>query len=141
MINSNGTEIDTEWRKEYEVNVDRCKDETFTLVYHFASTDNSEGEKLEKVIDVPWDPEKCSESNEGETEIILAVASGLVLTSILITIGIICYMKRAKTVSKVNVDTNSNPVYGTYSRGWNEDGDYGDGDVIEMTDNNPVYGN
>ena len=50
-------------------------------------------------------------------------------------------MRKAKAVSKVKVDTDSNPVYGTYSRGWEEDRVYGDGDVVEMTDNNPVYGN
>ena len=53
MINSNGTEIDAAWRKEYEVAVDRCKNETFTLVYNFTSTNNSAGEKLEKVVEVP----------------------------------------------------------------------------------------
>ena len=63
------------------------------------------------------------------------------MTSILVTISIICYMRRAKAVSKVNVDTDSNPVYRTYSRGWEEDGVYGDGDVVELTDNSPVYGN
>ena len=93
---------------------------------------------MEKVIGVPWDPEQCLESNEIETEKILAsaVATGLVLTSILATIGIVCNMRRAKAVSKVNVDTDTNPVYGTYSRGWEEDGD-----VVELTDNNPVYNN
>ena len=39
----------------------------------------------------------------------------------------------------MNVGTDRNPVYGTYSRGWEEDGEYGDGDVVEITDNNPVY--
>ena len=47
------TVFDTAWRKEYEVTVDRCKNETFTHVYTFKSTDNSEEETLKKVIDVP----------------------------------------------------------------------------------------
>ena len=97
---------------------------------------------MEKVVEVPWDPEICSESNEKETEIIIlasAIASGLLLTSILVTIGIVCYKRRGKAQGVV--DTDRNPVYGTYSRGWEDDGEYGDGDVVELTDNNPVYGN
>ena len=141
LINSNGTEIDNAWRKEYEVTVDRCNNETFMLIYTFTSARNSEYEKLEKVIDVPWDPEICFESNK-ENQIILAsaVASALVFTIILVTIGIVSFKRAAAVKSNVNVDTDRNPVYGTYSRGWEDDGDYGDGDVVELKDNNPVYG-
>jgi hypothetical protein len=38
-----------------------------------------------------------------------------------------------------NIDAE-NPLYGTYSRGWDGEGDYGDGDRVEITDNNPYYG-
>ena len=92
------------------------------------------------MVEVPRDPEKCLESKE-ENSIILgsAVASGLVL----IILGIVCYKRRANAqgVAKVNLDTDRNPVYGTYSKGWEDDGEYGDGDVVELTDNNPMYGN
>ena len=53
LISSNGTEIDDAWKKEYELAVDKCKNETFTFVDNFASTDNSEAEKLEKMVEVP----------------------------------------------------------------------------------------
>jgi hypothetical protein len=43
-----------------------------------------------------------------------------------------------------NKDTDDldreNPLYGTYSRGPDGEGDYGDGDTMEMRDNNPYYG-
>ena len=52
LINSNGTEIDTLWKKEYEVPVDRCRNETFIFIYTFISSKNSEEKKLEKVIEV-----------------------------------------------------------------------------------------
>ena len=32
-----------------------------------------------------------------------------------------------------------NPVYGTYSRGSMDEGEYGDGDVVEAKDYNPYY--
>ena len=69
-----------------------------------------------------------------------SISSGLVFTTILVVIGIVCYKQTAAVKSKVNVDTDRNSVYGTYSRGWEDDGEYGDGDVVELTDNNPVYG-
>ena len=50
---------------------------------------------------------------------------------------------RRKKTQKSNEDTfrtDENHVYGTYSRGSVEDGQYGDGDVVEFTDNNETYG-
>ena len=114
-----------------------CKNETFTLVYNFASTDNSEGEKLEKVVEVPWDPERCLETGD-ESQTILAsviIAAGSVFAIILVAISIVCYKKRKEIVK-----TDYNDIYGTYARGWDGEGDYGDGDQMEMKDYNPVYG-
>ena len=93
------------------------------------------------MIEVPWDPEDCLESNEeNQTVLASAITSGLVFTVILVILGIAYYKRAAAGKAKVNVDTDRNPVYGTYSRGWEDDGEYGDGDVVELTDNNPVYG-
>ena len=146
LINSNGTEIDTLWKKEYEVPVDRCKNETFTLNYKFVSSKNSEGKMLEKVIEVPWDP-NCLESKKDQivsasTVAAVAIAAGLLVTATLVTICVVCYKRKAaaKDVQELNHEADFNPVYGTYSRGWDEDGEYGDGDVVEVTDDNPVYG-
>ena len=139
LINENGTEIDTRWKKEYEVPVDRCKNETFTLNYKFVSSKNSEGKKLEKVIEVPWDP-NCLESKEDQTVstttiLVSAISAGLVFAIISLTIGILCYKRRNEIVK-----TDYNDIYGTYARGWDGEGDYGDGDQMEMKDYNPVYG-
>ena len=136
LFNRNGTEIDNAWKKEYEVAVNRCKNETFTIIYHFASGDNSQGEKLEKVVKVPWDPENCLETRE-ETQMILAsaIAASSVFVIILLTISIVCCKRRKETVK-----TDYNDIYGTYGRGWDDEGDYGDGDQMEVTDHNPVYG-
>ena len=38
----------------------------------------------------------------------------------------------------MNIDEND--TYGTYARGWDGEGDYGAGDVVEMVDNNELYG-
>ena len=135
LINSNGTEIDTVWRREYEVPVDRCKNETFTLIYTFKSANISQKEKLEKVVDVPWDP-KCL-MTEGENQMILtsSIAAGLAFAIILVTISIVCYKRREEIVK-----TDYNDIYGTYAMGWDDEGDYGDGDQMEMTDHNQVYG-
>ena len=136
LINSNGTEIDNVWRKEYKVGVDRCRNETFTLIYTFASADNVEVKKLEKVVKVPWDP-NC---DENQMKLASAIAIGLAFAMILVTITIVCYRRRKKIVRAEIVKTENNDTYGTYTRGWDGEGDYGDGDQIEMTDHNPVYG-
>ena len=46
-----------------------------------------------------------------------------------------CCRRRKEIVKR-----DYNDIYGTYARGWDGEGDYGDGDRIEMTDQNPVYG-
>ena len=40
---------------------------------------------------------------------------------------------------KENYGTDENHTYGTYSRGWEEDGVYGDGDKVYVTDTNDYY--
>ena len=37
------------------------------------------------------------------------------------------------------VETNENPIYGTYSRGLDGEGDYRDGDTVYATDTNDYY--
>ena len=38
-----------------------------------------------------------------------------------------------------NFQTEENEMYATYSRGWDENGEYGDGDVVEIVDRNGYY--
>ena len=49
-----------------------------------------------------------------------------------------CDLKsRCRNVEK---EDGFNPVYGTYSRGWYEEGEYGDGDKVYVEDTNENYG-
>ena len=34
---------------------------------------------------------------------------------------------------------NENDMYGSYSRGWSDEGEYGDGDKVYVTDTNDYY--
>ena len=43
LFNSNGSEVNSAWMKEYVVSVDRCKNETFILIYNFVAATKSEG--------------------------------------------------------------------------------------------------
>ena len=69
------------------------------------------------------------------------IAGGLLVIILLFTTGILCYKKsrKANDATNENMDIDENHVYGTYSRGWEENGVYGDGDTVEVTDNNPMY--
>merc|ERR1712062_124107 len=58
LININGSEINIKWKKEYKVPIDRCKNETFTLIYTLASSKKSEGKEVKKEVKIPWNP-KC----------------------------------------------------------------------------------
>ena len=141
LINSNGTVIDSKWRKEYEVPIDRCKNETFNLIYAFASSNKSEGKQVNKVVEIPWNP-NCLDSH-GEKLVVLgsAIAGGFVMFTLFLTISILCYKnsKKANDATNENMNIDENHVYGTYSRGWEENGEYGDGDTVEVTDINPMY--
>ena len=64
---------------------------------------------------------------------VFAIGLGCGLSIILLTVGV--FLCRQVYVWKV--DTND--VYGTYSRGEGEEGEYGDGDVVEVIDNNDYY--
>ena len=52
----------------------------------------------------------------------------------------LCRRKKTQKSKQEHFRTDENHVYGTYSRGSVEDGEYGDGDVVEFTDNNETYG-
>ena len=46
-----------------------------------------------------------------------------------------CRVWCKRTVEKEDINND----YGTYSRGWYEEGDYGDGDKVYVTDTNECY--
>ena len=74
--------------------------------------------------------------------ILAASFGGLFLLLPVVAVVVFALRRRRKT-QRSNEDTfrtDENHVYGTYSRGSLEDGEYGDGDVVEFTDNNETYG-
>ena len=78
--------------------------------------------------------------DENQMKLALVIAIGSAFAIILVTVIIVCYRGRKKMMKTKIVKTDNNDTYGTYARGWDGEGDYGDGDQIEMTDHNPVYG-
>ena len=70
----------------------------------------------------------------------LVFISGVLITLILAlaVIGIRKKATRKEREDKI-FHTEENDMYGTYSRGWEEDGEYGDGDVVEIVDRNGYY--
>ena len=141
LISSNGTEINNKWKNEYEVPVDQCKNETFTLIYTLASSKKSEGKVVKKVVKIPRNPNCLDNGEENQVALGSTITGGSVMFILLLTTGILCYKKsrKANDATNENMDTDENHVYGTYSRGWEENGVYGDGDTVEVTDNNPMY--
>ena len=65
------------------------------------------------------------------------------LISIVAIIG--CHLKKKRGEQKKNANLtpvktdDENPIYGTYSRGLDGEGDYGDGDKVYVTDTNDYY--
>ena len=53
---------------------------------------------------------------------------------------VVCSCKAKKKALRENPDTDENDTYGTYARGFDGEGEYGDGDVVEIVDNNDLYG-
>ena len=62
---------------------------------------------------------------------------------IVVILAIVMWKKRSfekAEARRMEENKDLNPVYGTYSRGGDGEGDYGDGDVVEMSDRNSMYG-
>ena len=83
--------------------------------------------------------------NDANFTLFAAVGAGAVVLLIFILIACLVpsYMKSQKSEKKkkdVHYNIDENHVYGTYSRGSIEDGEYGDGDVVEIIDTNVYYG-
>ena len=80
-------------------------------------------------------------NNSDETIPMIVGIAASVLVAITAVVCIICLKKKRKRSEAQNTekDTDGNPVYGTYSRGWNGEGDYGDGDRVYVSDTNEYY--
>ena len=69
------------------------------------------------------------------------LAFALLLVVIIILI-IVCCLKRRCCKKPTPMKEDVNDLYGTYARGWDDDGgegEYGDGDKVYVTDTNDYY--
>ena len=82
------------------------------------------------------------ENNEGPVLLIAGLGVGGFFVVLIIVVALVLWRKnttqKQKKAATYKVDENL--VYGTYSRGSMEDGEYGDGDVVEVVDANDYYG-
>ena len=80
-------------------------------------------------------------SGDGNPALLIAGAISGLLVLLLVIVVVVVVFKRKTTKKNTGVfKTDENYVYGTYSRGSKEDGEYGDGDVVEVIDTNDYYG-
>ena len=73
---------------------------------------------------------------------IIAAVSAFLALVIAVVVLLVCRAWRKKLSEGKRTDikkTDENPTYGTYSRGCEEDGEYGDGDKVYVTDANDYY--
>jgi hypothetical protein len=64
----------------------------------------------------------------------------IVLCIVLLVIGIVFMKRSRRKVEKAEGRKEPNPIYSQYHRGWEGEGDYGDGDQQEVRDSNGYYG-
>ena len=113
--------------------LDRLKNHTLTVEYKFKW---SQVRKIQLFV-----PESSKE--EDNAVLLPAVAAGaggtFLVLLIVIVICIFCNRK-VRGSREEECHTDENHTYGTYARGWDGEGEYGDGDVVEVVDNNELYG-
>ena len=86
-------------------------------------------------------PANVGESLKGKKTQIGIIASVSVFSVLSITVVIVSYICWQKNQKKANQESrDENHTYGSYARGFNGEGDYGDGDKVYVTDNNFYYG-
>ena len=88
-------------------------------------------------------PDKNDEDETDSKTIILIVgvlAFGFVAITAIV-VSIICWKKKMTRNVPPRRSVDENPIYGTYSRDWDGEGEYGDGDKVYVTDASPYYGN
>ena len=88
-------------------------------------------------------PRSNTKNGGGDRKIPLLIPIGGTVAALLfiggaVAVGCLCKTKRAKRSNSVH-RTDENHIYGTYSRGWDGEGDYGEGDQVYVTDTNDYY--
>ena len=125
--------------------LNRSKNKTLTVEYNFPGNMTKT-----KTLHVPYSPflyQQRRESLEKEENLMQSViipsaaGGGSLLVVIIVSVfAIVLIRKRKKKTPRENYETDENHTYGTYSRGWDGEGDHDDGDVVEVVDNNDYYG-
>ena len=120
--------------------LNRRKNQTLTVEYNFEG-----GMKKTKTLFVPYSPmivqQELERADFIQTVTLAGAASGGVLVVIVVVVALVCFLRtRVKADEHPAYNTDENDVYGTYGRGWDGEGDYGEGDVVEVVDNNELYG-
>ena len=113
-----------------KIETDRCSNTNVTLLYKFKGSRNITV-KLGILT-----KETCPSFIEQHAALIGGMSALIVTVLSIVAIVTFC-MRKKKTPEVPRPDLN--PVYGTYSRGSMEEGEYGDGDVVEAKDYNPYY--
>ena len=88
------------------------------------------------------DSKKCPERQNGQKDTVLPIIAGVGTIILLVAVVtlVVWKKKRGKGAKEANnFDTDENHTYGTYSRGWEEEGEYGDGDKVYVSDSNDYY--
>ena len=79
---------------------------------------------------------------KSQTHVIVGVVASVlvVVVAVVLLIAICWKMKKCRgEPKKEKENTDENDTYGTYSRGWDGEGEYGDGDKVYVTDTNGEY--
>ena len=121
----------------------RLKNQTLTVQYNFQG-----GLKKTKQIFVPYSPSSVRLEEEKVKRnmmikiatIVGAAAAGGLLIITMLALGCVFWRKRRAKAAEESMDIDENDTYGTYARGSWDEGEYGDGDVVEVVDNNVLYG-
>jgi hypothetical protein len=73
--------------------------------------------------------------------VIISVSAGAMSLALLVVIIVLVNRSRKRTNGAMAVERKDvNSIYGMYHRGWDGEGDYGDGDQMEIRDTNDYYG-
>ena len=154
----------TKQEKEEEERIDRERKESDVLEKERAEKENREGTTMEQGQEEEETEENPitqtttkgegnrtsmesksiddEPSEKAQVEVItLIVAFSVLTTTIVLIASFICWQRhQSKKSDPHQVQSDQNHTYGTYARGPDGEGEYGDGDKVYVTDNNFYYG-
>ena len=112
--------------------LNRLKNHTLTVEYRFRGNITRTKELFV--------PNSSKEKDNINIVIVTAAGSGILFILLSVAFSVCVYKRKARDSRGEAWSTDENHTYGTYARGWDGEGDYGDGDVTEAVDNNDLYG-